>query len=317
MLNIFKYSIYPLVLIGSCLAFSALLQTELPVGIALLIVSACNIITVAVLELLLPYDQSWVWWGHRQTINDVLHGLATSELGPRLAAVGLASVVVSAMSLVAEATGGGLWPNSWHFAGQLLLAIVLVDFTEWGKHWLYHNVGVFWPIHALHHDMDRLNVSKSMRLHFFEGAIRYVGITAVLTILGAPAEILLWYTALLTFNGSLNHSNIDIRLPNFVNYCMQTSDLHRLHHAMDPELGRCNLASMSTLPDHLFGTYRSPAKHSHGPLGIHNSPVPSNWFQQLLVPLRWSALDARATSNLADVNASPANLEAISKFRGI
>ena len=289
MSSFIKYAIYPLVLSLSCYGFWALLQTELPIGIALLIISATNIISVALLELVLPYNKAWKWWGHRQTINDILHGIATSELGPRLAAAGLGGVVITLMGVMSTSEAIW-WPDSWHFVAQLALAVLIADFTEWGKHWLYHNVSFLWPIHALHHDVDRQNVTKGMRLHFIEGAVRYIGITSVLTILGAPIEILLWYTALLTFNGSLNHSNIDIRLPGFVHTCLQTTQVHRLHHSMDIDLGRSNLASITTLPDHLFGTFRHPSSHHHGELGIHNNPVPRNWFLQLLVPFNWNSL---------------------------
>ena len=290
MLTFAKYLVYPLVLGGSVYGLWAFLETDLPLGIALLIISAANIIMVACLELILPYDKEWKWWGHRQTINDIFHGLATSELGPRLASAALMSSVVAFMSVIAGVSGGGLWPHSCHFSVQLFLAIVIVDFMEWGKHWLYHNVSFLWPIHALHHDMDRLNVTKGMRLHFLEGAVRFVTVTSILTVLGASPEILVWYTALLTFNGSLNHANIDIRLPGFVHYMIQSTQVHRLHHSTDRDLGRSNLGSLTTIPDHLFGTFRDPAKHDHGEMGITDSPMPQNFFLQLLSPLIWVGL---------------------------
>lgn len=293
MLTSIKYSIYPAVLIGSILGLAFLLETDLPMGLALLIISAANIISVAILELMLPYDRRWQIWGHGQTFNDILHGVATSEIGPRLASSMFFSAIVSLSALIAETTNGGLWPVSWLFIAQLALAIVIADFTEWGKHWCYHNIDFLWRIHALHHDTDRMNVTKGMRLHFLEGAVRFVTIAAILTIVGAPPEILVWYTAFLTFNGSLNHSNIDIRLPHFVHYLIQSAQVHRLHHSMDHELGRSNLASLTTIPDHLFGTFRHPSKYDHGELGIRNSPMPKNWFKQLLAPFVWKNLESK------------------------
>ena len=307
MLNFVKYSIYPIVIIASCYGLWALLQTQLPVGIVLLIVSAANIITVAIVELMLPYKKTWGWLGHRQTLNDILHGIATSELGPRIASLAFGGVVITLAAAVADTHGGGWWPHGWHFVGQLALAIVIADFTEWGKHWMHHNVSFLWPIHALHHDVDRQNVTKGMRLHFIEGAVRYVGITSVLTILGAPVEILIWYTALLTFNGSLNHSNIDLHLPPFMNVCFQTTHVHRLHHSRNRDLGCSNLASITTLPDHLFGTFRNPAHYQHGELGIENNPIPKNWFLQLLAPFNWQSLvrkTGRGENNKEALNTS-------------
>lgn len=294
-----KYLVYPIVLGGSVCGLWFLLDTDLPMGVSLLIMSVVNIVTVAVLELILPYDDEWGILGHRQTINDILHGIATSEIGPRLASAMILSVVVTLADILGDATGGGLWPHAWFFGAQLALAIIIADFTEWGKHWSYHNVSFLWPIHALHHDTDRMNVTKGMRLHFFEGAVRYLTITSVLLILGAPSEILVWYTALLTFNGSLNHSNIDLRLPHFVHYMIQSTQVHRLHHSMDEDLGRSNLASLTTIPDHLFGTFRDPIKHDHGKLGIVDSPVPANWFAQLLAPLIWVSLVRRNAKSVA------------------
>ena len=68
-------------------------------------------------------------------------------------------------------------------------------------------------------------------------------------------------------------------------YLFQTPQNHRVHHALDLDLGSSNLANWTTIPDLLFGTFRHPDKHHHGDLGITGEPLPANVFKQFLWPL--------------------------------
>ncbi len=291
--RLIKGCIFPGVLLGSIVAFERLLSGGIDPGLALLGVTVANLALIALLEVVLPLRRDWAWFRDRQVVNDLIHGALLSIVGPRLAEAVLVSVIAAGAASIAAASGGGVWPTGWPLWLQLALAIVILDFVEWLKHWGYHHWAPMWAIHALHHSPDKMHVTKAARLHFLEATIRFAIITAPLLMLGAGPELILWYAALLNFIGNLNHSNVDMPLPGFLHYLLATPQVHRLHHEIDPQLGRSNLSPFTMLPDLLFGTFRHPDKFPLRQVGIENNPIPGNLLAQIAAPFIWPILARR------------------------
>lgn len=287
-----KGFIFPVVFTASLAVFGALLTVQTEPGIALLAMTALNLATVAILEQHAPFRREWAWWSDRQTINDLLHGALLSYLGPRIGEALLSSVVVTGVAELAPA-GGGLWPAQAPLAAQIVLAIFVTDFLDAAKHWAYHKVSFLWPIHALHHAVDRLHVAKGARLHFLESTVRYGVITLPLIAFGAGPDVIYWYAAVMNALGNLNHSNIDMPLPRPLHYLIATPQVHRLHHSIDNELGSSNLSPGFMFPDHLFGTFRDPVSRPLGEVGIADDPIPPDFLSQILSPALWPILTWR------------------------
>lgn len=286
-----KGLIFPAVFAGSIFGLERLLAMGVEPGLALFGTSVANLAMVMLLEIAFPLRREWSWWSDGQTVNDLIHGTLLSVAGPRLGEMAVSSAVTAGAALVAASTeGSGLWPAQWPLWSQVVLAVAATDFVDYGKHWLYHHWSVMWPIHALHHDVDRMHVTKGARLHFLEATIRYGIISGPLIVLGAGPEILLWYGAIMNFGGNLNHSNIDMPMPGFVHYLIASPQVHRLHHALDPDLGRSNLSPGFMLPDHVFGTFRHPDRYPLTEVGIQENPIPRNVVGQVLTPLIWPLL---------------------------
>ncbi|MEQ8826720.1 MAG: sterol desaturase family protein, partial [Parvibaculum sp.] len=188
-----------------------------------------------------------------------------------------------------------LWPTDWPLWGQVLLAVAVVDFCDYWKHRTYHAWSFAWPIHALHHNMDRMHVFKGARLHFLEATIRSLVVYGPLAALGASAEVLLWIAALMNFGGNLNHSNLMQKLPRFVHAMFPTQKAHWLHHNKDYSRGACNFAPLTMLFDHMFGTFRHPLDEPLHEVGIVPDPIPSNIPAQLASPFLWPLLMWRNT----------------------
>lgn len=290
--TIAKGFIFPVVFTASLAFFGALASAGVEPGIALLAMTILNLITVAILERLAPLRREWAWWSDRQTINDLLHGALLSALGPRIGEAILSSVVVAGAAALAP-SGGGLWPAAAPLAAQVVLAIFVTDFFDAAKHWAYHKVSVLWPIHALHHAVDRMHVAKGARLHFLESTIRYGVITLPLIASGAGVDVIYWYAAVINALGNLNHSNIDMPLPRPLHYLIATPQVHRLHHSIDHELGSSNLSPGFMFPDHLFGTFRDPVRRALGEVGIADDPIPADFLGQILSPAIWPILTWR------------------------
>ena len=186
--------------------------------------------------------------------------------------------------------GLGLWPAAWPLWGQVLLAVLVVDFFDYWKHRAFHDWAPVWPIHALHHNASRMNVFKAGRLHFLESTIRSLVVYSPLIALGAPPLVLFWIAALMNFGGNLNHSNLTQKLPRFVHALVTTQQTHWRHHSKDYTHGAANLAPLTTLFDHLFGTFRHPLDEPLHAVGIEPDPIPGNFPAQIASPLLWPLL---------------------------
>ncbi len=218
---------WPVIFIGSLVAFDRALSLGYNPGLTLLAVTVANITLIAVLELLLPDRPEWTWTRDGQVINDIVHGLG-NELAGGLGRTALLVVFASIGGALAANGSLCLWPTAWPLWAQVFAAVLIVDFFDYWKHRAYHAWTITWPIHALHHNMDRMNVFKGIRLHFLEAAIRSLIVYSPLVVLGAQADVMIWIAALMTFGGSLNHSNLAQRMPRLAHALVPTQKTHWL-----------------------------------------------------------------------------------------
>jgi ornithine lipid hydroxylase len=280
---------WPTIFIGSMFTFDRALSLGFDPGLTLFVLTVANMALIALLELWLPDRPHWSWTRDGQVVNDLVHG-AGLQLGGMLGRATL-SISFAAIGGLLTAQGGlGLWPNTLPLWGQVLLAVLIVDFFDYWKHRAYHGVALAWPIHALHHNPDRMNVFKAGRLNFLEATVRNLVVYAPLVAMGVPAAVLLWIAALENFIGNLNHSNLMQKLPYPAHALFASQKTHWLHHTKDTVKGPCNLSPFTMLFDHMFGTFRHPLNEPLDAVGIDPDPIPSNVFAQIASPLLWPVL---------------------------
>ncbi len=285
---------FPAILAGQIVAFERGLSLGFDPALTLLAITVANMALIAALELWLPDRPEWRWARDGQVVNDIVHGIG-NVFGENLGRSALLIVFAVVGGKLAEHGNLGLWPSDWPLWAEVLVAVVVVDFCDYWKHRAYHAWSFAWPVHALHHNMDRMHVFKGIRLHFLEATVRSLVVYGPLVMLGASMEVLLWMAALMTFGGSLNHSNLMQKLPRFVHQMLPTQKTHWLHHNKDYSRGACNFSPLTMLFDHLFGTFRHPLDEPLLAVGIVPDPIPANIAAQLASPLLWPMLMWRTT----------------------
>ncbi len=280
---------FPVLFAGQLFAFDSALSVGFDPALTSLALTIINMALIAALELVLPDRPDWLWTSDGQVVNDLIHGLG-NVFGDALGRSALLILFAVIGGTLAAQGNLGLWPAALPLWGQVLVAVLIVDFFDYWKHRAYHGWNLAWPIHALHHNPDRMTVFKGVRLHFLEATIRALIVYGPLVILGAPTIVMLWIAALMNFLGSLNHSNVMQKLPRFVHALIVTQKTHWLHHSKDYARGACNLAPLTLLFDHMFGTFRHPLDEPLEEVGIDPDPIPKNLIAQLAAPLVWPLL---------------------------
>jgi ornithine lipid hydroxylase len=175
-----------------------------------------------------------------------------------------------------------VWPTAWPEPVQILLGVVVWDLGNHLAHRAAHKIPLLWRFHAVHHSAARLSVINTGRFHPFD-TFKSVLIGAPLPVLlGAPADISLWYAAGNVFAGILTHCNLDLHCGPF-NYVLSTPNLHRWHHSRKVEETDTNFGEMTILWDLLFRSYCNPPRRPPRDVGV-DVPVSSNMLRQFVQP---------------------------------
>jgi sterol desaturase/sphingolipid hydroxylase (fatty acid hydroxylase superfamily) len=167
---------------------------------------------------------------------------------------------------------------------QVLLIVLVADFTQYWVHRTFHATAFLWPFHAIHHSAEEMDWLAGSRLHLVD-VILTRGLTYVpIFILGFSNAALMAYVFLVAAQATFIHANVRWRLRP-VRRLIATPAFHHWHHSADREAVDKNFAVHTPLWDILFGTYYLPDRWPAA-YGLNSErDVPSGWFKQLLYPL--------------------------------
>lgn len=261
--------------------------------LALLLVPLAVGSLIVALELYIPEVPRADVWRDPEAPRDLFHTVIGQGFGNQLGAV-----LAAALLALPRGWGGGgldlgLWPAHWPLGLQIGVGVFLADGIEYARHRAEHGVGWLWPIHALHHSVDRMNVAKGGRGHFLDMVGRHLIVFLPLAALGAPTVVLLAYAAAVTVLGGIGHANVDTRVPGWLHRVVMTPQVHRIHHARAPELALRNYANVFPLWDVVFGTFQDPRRVEPDGFGVENDTMPASLLGQLAAPFAWRRLRER------------------------
>ncbi|MHC4659557.1 MAG: sterol desaturase family protein [Planctomycetota bacterium] len=222
-------------------------------------------VIVAVWESLLPRRQRavsrWMRWPSNlgiATLNQVLLRILIP-----LAAVSLA--------LVAQERNWGLL-NKLLVPGwfAVVFSLLILDFTIYLQHVMFHAVPALWRLHRMHHtDLD-FDVTTGTRFHPIEIVLSMIIRIAVVAVLGPPVVAVLIFEVLLSGISLFNHGNVrlSLRLDQMLRCFVVTPDMHRVHHSIDPQETNSNFGFNLPWWDRLLSNYRAQPAAGHAGMTI-------------------------------------------------
>jgi sterol desaturase/sphingolipid hydroxylase (fatty acid hydroxylase superfamily) len=276
------YAIWPVLVGSSVLLSRAVLALGLPPAIATPICVSIFTLVVVALERVRPERED-----HRALDRPILleaaHWLFGLELGFGIALVACAGVG----RVVARFVTLPRWPESWPLAAQIVLALLLYEGTSYWQHRAIHRFESLFRFHALHHSGERLNFARTARFHVVDFATASFIAYLPLTLLGASDRFYTTLGVLLAALGILQHANIRMRTPAWLDRIVCTPAVHRHHHSRRRSENDTNFGNTLMLFDLLFGTYGVPRKDGPRDVGLDHDPVPARgFFRQILAPIR-------------------------------
>lgn len=141
---------------------------------------------------------------------------------------------------------------------DLLLSVVLLDYTLYIWHYLTHKVPFLWRFHLAHHvDMD-MDASTALRFHAGEMLLSVPWRAVQVGALGiSPLGLAIWQTMTL-MEIMFHHSNVRLPYPLERRLCrfIVTPRMHGIHHSIVREETDSNWSTIFSWPDYLHGTIR-------------------------------------------------------------
>ncbi len=152
----------------------------------------------------------------------------------------------------------------------IVLSILILDFTIYWQHRLFHAWQPLWRLHQVHHSDKEFDVTTGIRFHPFELIISLCLKAAVVILIGAPALAVLIFELILNLLPMFNHSNVKLplALDRYLRLVVVTPDMHRVHHSQIREETDSNFCFSVPWWDRLFHTYRDQPREGHPQMHI-------------------------------------------------
>jgi sterol desaturase/sphingolipid hydroxylase (fatty acid hydroxylase superfamily) len=134
--------------------------------------------------------------------------------------------------------------------------------------------------------MTGLYCIRSAYTHPVEQLLILCAIMLPISLLGAGDQVVAVVAFVFGLSGLVQHANVDAR-SSVLNYVFATPEVHRLHHRAD-DGSHANFSAFFVVMDHLFGTYRRPARGETSlVVGLPDeSGFPTDFWSQLTMPFR-------------------------------
>ncbi len=247
---------------------------------------------LALIERLFPYRPDW---NHSQgdVGADALHLTLTGPLAQGLVGAVVVGPLVLLSAWVASIAGGPLWPRGAPMLVQLFLALVLGELGHYIYHRISHEHPWVWRLHAAHHGATRLYWLNATRFHVLDLFLIISCESVPLALLGIGTDALTPYFIFRAVYGQVQHCNIDMRTPPWIDWLWSSPNVHRWHHSTDAREGNTNYGAVLNVWDHLFRSFLRPNTPFAGRVGIgHIAHFPTSYLGQQLTPFRWKQVVA-------------------------
>jgi sterol desaturase/sphingolipid hydroxylase (fatty acid hydroxylase superfamily) len=203
-------------------------------------------------------------------LRRIVRNLATGGVSLALMTLLQAPLLHPVASWIVRERVGLLQAVAWPRWAEVLIAVVLLDYTLWWWHWANHRLPFLWRFHLVHHVDRDLDTSTALRFHFGELALSVPVRAAQMIAIGVdPFSLWLWQTILF---GSILFHHANVRLPFAVERVLArlivTPRMHGIHHSDREDETNSNWSSLLSLWDFLHRTFRLDVPDERVTIGV-------------------------------------------------
>lgn len=189
--------------------------------------------------------------------------------------------------------------NAWDKLPALIVifaAIFIGDFIGYWRHRLEHS-RLLWPSHSIHHSDDKMTWLTLQRFHPINRISTYMIDSFILIALGFPVYAIIANNLVRHYYGYFIHADLPWTYGKW-SLLFVSPAMHRWHHAEERMAHNTNYATVFSIFDRAFGTYRVPGVCDVA-LGVRT--IGSMGFvKQMLYPFKLNSYTKPADSHLPE-----------------
>jgi sterol desaturase/sphingolipid hydroxylase (fatty acid hydroxylase superfamily) len=167
----------------------------------------------------------------------------------------------------------------------ILVAVFLGDFIGYWRHRLEHTV-FFWPSHLIHHSDANMTWLTLERFHPINRLSTFIIDSTCLLILGLPPFAIVANNLVRHYYGFFIHADVPWTYGK-LGLLFVSPVMHRWHHAEEKAAHKTNFATVFSVFDIAFGTFRVPGQ-CNVTLGVKGKSS-ATLISQLIYPFRISS----------------------------
>jgi lathosterol oxidase len=176
-------------------------------------------------------------------------------------------------------------------AVQVLMLMLVTDFTQYWVHRAFHRVPFLWRFHRIHHSVEKMDWLAGSRLHIADVLITRSLSLIPMVLLGFSTEAINIYLPILALQSVFIHCNLEFEL-RWLQNVLATPKFHHWHHTNDSGCLDKNFSVTLPVFDLLFGTYYNPRGQWPQDYGLSGGHPEENYLGHLLAPFRKQNTDS-------------------------
>lgn len=172
-----------------------------------------------------------------------------------------------------------------HIAIQVLIFLVVMDFISYWVHRAFHSFPFLWKLHRVHHSTTELTVLSSFRTNFLDFLLHSLILGLLTGLLQVSDSVRMGVNLFFSFVCIIQHLNIKIPYPEFLESILITPRNHLWHHSveMHTRYGQ-NFGFLLVLWDKVFKTLYNPNNYDTK-IGLSDSYEYSSSIERFIFPL--------------------------------
>jgi sterol desaturase/sphingolipid hydroxylase (fatty acid hydroxylase superfamily) len=135
-----------------------------------------------------------------------------------------------------------------------LIAVIVLDFSNFFYHYLMHKIPFCWRFHQIHHSDMEVDISTTFREHPGETFLRVGFFILTIFIFGISPWIIIIFQLFESSSNIISHSSMKLpdRIDRIVSMVFVTPNTHSIHHHYRLPHTDTNYGDILSIWDHLF-----------------------------------------------------------------
>ncbi len=169
---------------------------------------------------------------------------------------------------------------------QFILNILILDLSLYWWHRLNHTNQFLWRFHFVHHADTHMDVGTSLRFHIAELIMSTFYKALIIYLCGITVIEFICYEIILVLSIQFHHSNLNLnsKFDNMLSRFIVTPKYHTNHHTRARESRDANYASVLTIWDNLFMSYKDANDTDRKTMGVENRDIELKFLENIYHP---------------------------------